>query len=206
MDQVSHHFRSVAFDRLLHAQRKRAASFALSSFLLHRPRLQALQPPVSSIYLTRTHVAARRLGFSLALVSLNRSLSRRPPLSTLVTRNVVPKDCCRRDPSGEMHIVTGGIVERKRKVEKEKVKEGLRVWLERKAGVINRRKDAGVGILVWRFSKRAKASAQDLGKQSRNAPGKWERPEAGRVKVLRHFWEDLGDGINTLRTKDRSIL
>jgi len=206
VSRVSHHFRSVALDRLLHAQRKRAASFALSSFLLHRPRLQALQPPASSIYLTRTHVAARRLGFSLALVSLNRSLSRRPPLSTLVNRNVVPKDCCRRDKSGEMHIVTGGIVERKRKVEREKVKEGLRVWLERKAGVINRRRDAGVGILVWRFSKRAKASIQDLGKQSRNIPGQWERPEAGRVRVLKGFWEDLGDGIDTLRTNDRSIL
>lgn len=191
---MSLHFRSLALDPLLHSQRLHASSVTLSSFLPRRPRLQTLQPPTSSIYLTRTHVAARKLGFSLALVSLNRSLSRRPPLSTLVNANIVPKDCCRvHRESGEMLIATGGIVERKRRLEREKIKEGLRVWLERKAGVIGRRKDVVVGVLVWRFSKRAKGMGQDCNERSRPSPRSWERPESGRVTGLKRFWEDLID-------------
>jgi len=115
-------------------------------------------------------------------------------LSSLVNANIVPKECCRRDrQSGEMLIATAGILERKRKVEREKVKEGLRVWLERKAGEIGRKKDVGVGILVWRFSKRAKAVPCDVsGLQPRLSHASWEGHEAGRVRRLRRFWEDLG--------------
>ncbi|KAL1297811.1 hypothetical protein AAFC00_006340 [Neodothiora populina] len=194
ISRVSHHLRCVALDPILHSHRLRTSSYNLASFLPHRPRLQALQPPASYIYLTRTTLAARKLCFSLALVSLNRFLARRPPLSSLVNANIVPRDCCRHDRrSGEMLISSGTIVERKRKIEREKVKEGLRVWLERKAGAIGRRKDAGVGILVWRFSKRARTGAQDTSsKQRQSNPGLCEMAESGKVRGLRRFWENVG--------------
>lgn len=78
------------------------------------------------------------------------------------------------------------------------MKDGLRVKLERKARAIGRRKDAAVGILVWRFTKRVKITTNDGNgdgdgnKQSRLALGSWERPENGRVRGLRRFWEDMG--------------
>lgn len=76
-------------------------------------------------------------------------------------------------------------------MERERVKDGLRVWLERKAGVVGRRKDAAVGVLVWRFSKKAK-TPHDARKRPEIALGLGEKPEAGKVKGLRTFWEDLG--------------
>lgn len=91
-----------------------------------------------------------------------------------------------------MVIMTGSVLERERKVEREKVKEGLKIWLERRAGEIRRRrKDVGVGILVWRFSRKPKMAVSENGRQSRNGIGAWEVPERGRVKGLRRFWEEL---------------
>lgn len=92
-----------------------------------------------------------------------------------------------------MLIATGGIVEKKRKVEREQIKEGLRVWLERKAGVIGRRKDVLVGVLVWRFSKCIKTVTLDDHDQCRGAPGSWERPANGKVNGLKRFWEHVGE-------------
>lgn len=78
-------------------------------------------------------------------------------------------------------------MERKRRVERELVKEGLRVWLERKAGeILKRRKDGvGVGILVWRFSKRGKGAEV----REEKKVGEWF--EKGRVSGLKRFWEGL---------------
>jgi len=88
-------------------------------------------------------------------------------------------------------VSAGMLVERKRRVEREKVKEGLRVWLERKAGEIRkRRKDGvGVGILVWRFSKRVKISENG---SRMDAIKTSERMENEKVLGLKRFWEGLG--------------
>lgn len=93
----------------------------------------------------------------------------------------------------------GGLVERKRKVEREKVKEGLRVWLERKAGEIRRRKKDGVavGVLVWRFSRRPKLDAA-----ANSGAGKvreTDRLQDGKVLGLKRFWEGLGSGSSAAR-------
>lgn len=92
------------------------------------------------------------------------------------------------------------MVERKRKVEREKVKEGLRVWLERKAGEIRKRKKdgVGVGVLVWRFSKRVKI-VDVSEREARNRAGSWESAEKGRVLGLKRFWEGLGGGNGVAR-------
>lgn len=105
----------------------------------------------------------------------------------------------------------GLIVERKRRVEREQVKAGLRVWLERKAVEIKKRKKdycvgVGVDVLVWRFSKRIRLGDAgrdgsciyaDAGVASAKA---WERPEDGKVNVLKRFWEGLGHAGHTSMT------
>ena len=81
--------------------------------------------------------------------------------------------------------VAGTLVERKRKVEREQIKEGLRVWLERKAKEIStRRSDGGVGTLIWRFSRLRRSEAKG---ESRD-----EMPKKERVTGLKSFFEDLG--------------
>lgn len=88
-------------------------------------------------------------------------------------------------------------MERKRQVEKEMVKEGLRVRLERKAREIRARRGdgVGVGVLVWRFSRRMK-----LG-EARGGSDAWpERPKKERVASLRRFWEGMGSSSTTRST------
>ncbi|CAK4031184.1 hypothetical protein DOTSEDRAFT_69001 [Lecanosticta acicola] len=191
--RTCHRLRTLSFDPLLHKWRLRYSHDRVGHLLEHRPLLHTLQPPISTIYLTRTHLAARRLHWSLVSIRLNRSLLRRPKLSTLVSANILPKECCRRDrTSGEfVWGVSGPVFERKRRVEVEKIKEGLRVWLERKARQIHlRRREGGVGVLVWRFSRRIKTG------DARSTPNNVyvERPNKERVSSLRRFFEGLGSG------------
>ncbi|KAF2766645.1 hypothetical protein EJ03DRAFT_298047, partial [Teratosphaeria nubilosa] len=191
--RTSHHLRVLSFDPLLHRVRLRYSQARVEYLLRRRPPLYALQPPASTIYLTRTHVAARRLHWSLVCIRLNRSLARRPKLSTLISANILPKECCKYDRrSGEIvwgQGVAGTLVERKRQVEREKLRDGLRVWLERKARQIHaRQKDAagGVGILVWRFSRRLKIG------EGRILPDAWpEPPKKEKVSGLKRFWESV---------------
>jgi hypothetical protein len=187
---VSHRLRSVSLDRILHLQRLHKSSVYLSLFLPQRPPLRSLQPPASAIYLTRTHVAARHLHFRLLSATLNRSLSRRPSIPSLVNARILPKDCCHRDRlSGEVIITHSRIFERKRKLELEKFKEGLRGWLEKKARVIKKHKSnvGGVGILVWRFTQRSKGSNSSTTNPSPRACSNNQH-----VSSLRRFWEDMG--------------
>lgn len=88
--------------------------------------------------------------------------------------------------------LAGPLVERKRKVEREAIKDGLRVWLERKAREIkvHHRKDGSVGILVWRFSRRMKVC--DARRASNGVPV--EGPAKENVSKLRRIWEALGTG------------
>ena len=84
--------------------------------------------------------------------------------------------------------VAGALIGRRRQVERERLKEGLRVWLERKAREIRSRKrdSVGVGVLVWRFSKKMK-----LGDSIKSADGWPERPKKEKVSRLKGFWESV---------------
>ena len=103
----------------------------------------------------------------------------------------MPTECCKFDRmSGEFVLgagVAGTLVERKRQVERERIKEGLKVWLERKASEIrSRRKEGGVGVLVWRFSRKMKLS------EARRENMMWpEAPKKDRVTGLKRFWESF---------------
>ena len=199
-EQTSHRLRALSFDPLLHRVRLQSSHDRIAYLLSQRPPLHTLQPPQSTIYLTRTHLAARRLHWSLVSIRLNRSLSRRPKLAALVSANILPKECCRYDRrTGEVVWgagVAGALVERKRKVEKEQIKEGLKVWLERKAYHIRTRKrEGGVGVLVWRFSRKMKVGDADKGSES------WrERPRNDKVSSLMRFWENLGSSPTRVST------
>lgn len=90
--------------------------------------------------------------------------------------------------------VAGPLVERKRRLERETLKEGLRVRLERKVCAIKERKQGvGVGALIWRFSRRLRLSAITERCESLSRE---EWPKKGRVGNLRRFWESLGGGTN----------
>lgn len=126
-------------------------------------------------------------------IRLSRSLSRRPPLKTLVGCGIIPRECCRYDRrSGEVvwgnGVVAPSLVERKRRLEREQIKEGLRVWLERKAYQIRaRKKEGGVGVLVWRFSRKMK-----LGNTGEEHLDWMDKPSKEKVSSLKRFFEDLG--------------
>lgn len=108
----------------------------------------------------------------------------------LVSKNIIPSECCLQRSSGEIIWgtgVAGPLVLRKRKLEREQIKEGLRVWLERKAqGIRSKKQEGGVGILVWRFSRRPKHL--DADKEASNWPG---QPNKEKVSGLKRFFESL---------------
>ncbi|KAK4634500.1 hypothetical protein CLAFUW4_00053 [Fulvia fulva] len=190
--RASHRLRTLSLDPTLHVARLRCSHNRVGYLLPQRPALHSLQPPASMIYLTRTHLAARRLHWSLVCIRLNRSLSRRPKLSTLVSTNIVPKECCRIDRTSGDFVwgagVAGALVETKRKVEREQIKEGLRVWLERKARQIRtRREEGGVGIMVWRLSRKIRIS-----EAQRQFDALYEKPRKEKVSGLKRFFEGLG--------------
>ena len=163
----------------------------MAYLLPRRPPLNSLQPPESVIYLNRTHLAARQLHRSLVCIRLQRSLNRRPKLSTLVSNNILPPECCSYDRSSGEFIwgtgIAGVLVERKRRVERENIKIGLRIWLERKARKIRARKaDSSVGTLVWRFSRKAQIADPKEGISD------WpEPPKKDKVQRMRTYFENL---------------
>lgn len=87
--------------------------------------------------------------------------------------------------------VAGALVERKRRVEREQIKEGLRVWLERKAREIRAHKrDGRVGIMVWRFSRMVKIGGDGDTRGDSNVC--CQKPDKEKVGSLRRFFESLG--------------
>lgn len=173
----------MCLDPLLHRWRLRHSFLRVHDLLPRRPLLRALQPPAASIYISHTQIAARRLHWSLVSIRINRSLSRRPKLATLVSANIMPAECC----AG----VAGLIIERKRQLEREQLKGGLRVWLERKAREIRaRKKEGGVKVLAWRFSRRELKARQTMYNNTVGSP--LERPRRDNVAELRRYFERLG--------------
>ena len=91
--------------------------------------------------------------------------------------------------------VAGPLVQSRRRLERERLKEGLRVRLEQKANAIRerRREGAGVGILIWRFSKRLKLGTTT---DKHSITGGEEIFRKENVGSLRRFWEGLGGASN----------
>jgi hypothetical protein len=118
-----------------------------------------------SIFLTNTTVVSRKLARSLVCIRLSRRLAARPSAEALVARSVLPPECV---PSKKT-AVAPALVAKKRAVERERVKDSLRRWVER----------------VWR--REVKERSEGI-KQ-------WEESVGiGRVWRLRRFWESMGKG------------
>lgn len=186
----------LSLDPLLHRLRLRYSFERVGHLLPRRPSIQTISPPLAGIYLTRTHIAARRLHWSLVSIRLSRCLARRPKLDSLVSANILPKECCKLDRHSGNFVwgigVAGPLVERRRRLERERLKEGLRVRLEKKANAIRekRREGTGVGILIWRFSKRLKLGGVG---EKHITTSEMGFPKE-KVSSLRRFWEGLGGG------------
>lgn len=117
-----------------------------------------------SIFLTRTSVVSRKLARSLVCIRLSHRLAVRPSVEALVERSVLPPECL---PTRRAAAVAPALVAKKRAVERERVKDGLRRWVER----------------VWRG---------EVEERSEGVKQWEERVGVGRVWRLRRFWESVG--------------
>lgn len=161
--QTSHQFRSLALAPILHRLRLRHARNVLPPLLTSPSRPTLTDLIQRSIFLTNTTVVSRRLARSLTAIRLSRRLAARPEPEALVARSVLPPECV---PFGS---VAPGLVAKRRAVEREQVRDGMRRWV---GGVWERR---------WR------EKAEDR--------RRWEeRSGVGRVWRLRRFWERVGKG------------
>lgn len=142
--------------RLQHAR----ASLTPLLFSPGRPTLRDLI--ARHIFLTHTTQISRRLARNLVAIRLSRRLPMRPSAETLVQRGVLPEECVE-------GTVAPGLVAKRRAVEREKLKDGLRRW---------------VGG-VWRGEVRERAEGV---KKSEEKAG------VGRVWRLKRFWERVGHG------------
>lgn len=202
--RTCHLLRTLALDPLLHTSRLHRAFITLNNYLPIRPSLAELMG--QRIYVTRTSLAARCLGRNLIKIKLNRHLSRRPSAESLVGRGVLPAECFRgnarpdRDYKGGYTGLAPSLVETKRRIERERVKDVLRGWIEewRRRGSHHREGEEGgprpdVRRMARRFARDGKAS--DGAKESRwGRAAKTEREAPTRAKVLslRRFWEKVG--------------
>ncbi|TVY47025.1 hypothetical protein LOCC1_G002693 [Lachnellula occidentalis] len=195
--RTSHRLRTLSFDPLLHTTRLHRASTTLSHSLPLRPSLAQLM--AHRIYITRTTLAARHLGRNLIKIKLNRSLLKRPSQEELVGRGVLPREC----------VVGGlapGLVEVKRRVERERVKDTLREWVGewRTRGWERRRGEEvrpDVGRLVRRFA-RDKEGGRNSGRWGRSVERQRQRqreePTRAKVLGLKRFWEKVGkEGVGS---------
>ncbi|CZR59958.1 uncharacterized protein PAC_09853 [Phialocephala subalpina] len=196
LSRTSHLFRALSLDPLLHVLRLHRASFTIERSLPLRPSLAELM--AHRIYITRTTLAARNLGRNLIKIKLNRQLLKRPSAEELVELGVLPAECFKRGKGGGM--LAPGLVETKRKVEKERVKDLLRGWVEewRRRGDENlRRKGEEPKPDVRRMAKRfAREGSASVGRSGAPIWGRRvdtkEAPTRAKVLGLRRFWEKVG--------------
>jgi hypothetical protein len=124
--QTTHHLRALSQSPYLHALRLRRARSLLPPLLSSPSRPSLADLIRRSILLTNTTFASRRLAHSLASIRLARNLASRPSAEQLVERAVLPVECL---PLALGGGVAPGLVARKRAVERERVKDGLRGWV-----------------------------------------------------------------------------
>lgn len=150
--RTNHHLRHLSLAPVVHSLRLRRTRTVLPPLLWSRPSLADLMG--RRIFLTHTTAVSRRLARSLVSIRLSRRLAARPSPEALVTRAILPAEC---RPGGP---VAPAIVAKKRAVEKERVKDGLRrfvaVWTgevrQRSEGVRRWEESRGVGR-VWRLKR-----------------------------------------------------
>ncbi|KAE8445063.1 hypothetical protein EG329_013777 [Mollisiaceae sp. DMI_Dod_QoI] len=194
LSRTSHLFRHLSLDPLLHSLRLHRASFTIERSLPLRPPLAELM--AHRIYITRTTLAARNLGRNLIKIKLNRQLLKRPSAEELVELGVLPAECFRHGIGGGG--LAPGLVETKRKIEKERVKDLLRGWVEewRRRGSENL-KERGeeqkpdVRRMARRFAREGSGSLREVPIWGRRVDVK-EAPTRAKVLGLRRFWEKVG--------------
>ncbi|KAG7285814.1 hypothetical protein NEMBOFW57_008108 [Staphylotrichum longicolle] len=133
--QTSHHLRHLSLAPYIHHARLRRTRALLPPLLSSPSRPSRLDLIRRSIFLTHTAFASRRLARSLVSIRLARHLASRPSAEALVERCVLPPECLplpARDSRGGgagFVFVAPALVARKRAVERERVKDGLRGWV-----------------------------------------------------------------------------
>ncbi|GJN73779.1 hypothetical protein Purlil1_10051 [Purpureocillium lilacinum] len=156
--RTNHLLRTVSLTPILHYYRLRRARHLLPPLLWSPSRPSLADLIAQSIFLTHTSVVSRRLARSLVSIRLSRRLAARPSPETLVERAVIPRECV---PGMTPVLVSPAIAARRRDVERERVKDGLRRWiaakwrgevLEREEGVRRMDESRGVGR-VWRLTR-----------------------------------------------------
>ncbi|KAI2617759.1 hypothetical protein GGR54DRAFT_194990 [Hypoxylon sp. NC1633] len=158
--RINHHFRTLSLHPIVHALRLRRARHSLPPLLTSPSRPTLAELIARHIFLTHTTQISRRLARNLVAIRLSRRLPLRPSAESLVQRGVLP-------PEVVEGSVAPGLVAKRRAVEKERLKDGLRRW---------------VGA-VWRGEVRERSEGVK----------KWEeRAGVGRVWRLRRFWERVG--------------
>ncbi|KAK1574762.1 F-box domain-containing protein [Colletotrichum navitas] len=167
--RTNHRLRHLSLSPILHHYRLRHTRAILPPLLSSPSRPSLAELIARSIFLTHTSVVSRRLARSLVSIRLSRRLATRPSAEALVERAVLPPECV---PGMSMVQVAPALVAKRRAIEKEKVKDGLRKWVEG----------------VWKGEVR----------QREEGIKKWEETKGvGRVWRLRRFWERVsrGDGV-----------
>ncbi|KAM0815970.1 hypothetical protein AB5N19_01771 [Seiridium cardinale] len=120
--RINHHLRSLSLQPILHHYRLRHVRLSLP-ILLKSPSRPSLADLIARhIFLTHTTQISRRLARSLVAIRLSRRLPLRPSAETLVQRGVLPGECVEGS-------VAPGLVAKKRAVERERLKDGLRRWV-----------------------------------------------------------------------------
>lgn len=191
LSRTSHYIRHLSLDPLLHSARLHRASFTLERYIPFRPSLAELM--AHRIYITRTTLAARNLGRNLIMIKLNRQLLKRPSADQLVELGVLPRECFKKGGG----FLAPALVETKRKVERERVKDVLRGWVgEWKVraglmgdGVEERRPD--VRRIARRFVAREREREVPRWGAGRRVDTR-ELPTRAKVLGLRRFWEKVG--------------
>ncbi|RGP76121.1 f-box domain-containing [Fusarium sporotrichioides] len=164
--RTSHLLRDISQAPILHHYRLLRARKDLTLRLWSPSRPSLADLIARSIFRTNTSIVSRRLARSLVSIRLSRRLAARPSAASLVERSVLPKECV---PGMASVHVAPAIVAKKKAIEKEKVKDGLRQWIASR----------------W---KREVRERQD-------GVRKWEESRGiGRVWKLRRFWERVSRG------------
>ncbi|KAK0616970.1 hypothetical protein B0T14DRAFT_433919 [Immersiella caudata] len=164
--RTSHLLRSLALSPVLQRLRLRQTRAVLPPLLTSPSRPSLTDLIRRRIFLTNTTVVSRKLARNLVAIRLQRRLAARPSPEALVERCVLPPECV---PWSVKPPVAPAIVAKKRAVERERVKDGLRRWVGSVwTGEVRNR---GEGVRMWE-----------------------ERVGVGRVWKLRRFWERVANG------------
>ncbi|KAI1757935.1 hypothetical protein F4782DRAFT_3893 [Xylaria castorea] len=164
--RINHHFRTLSLAPILHTYRLQHVRILLPPLLASPSRPTLAELIARHIFLTHTTQISRRLARNLVAIRLSRRLPQRPSAETLVLRGVLPPECVSGCGCGP---VAPALVAKRRAVEKEKLKDGLRRW---------------VGG-AWRG---------EVKERSEGVRKREERAGVGRVWRLRRFWERVGQG------------